>query len=122
MEPPNPDAVLLLDRDESSDLESDLDIAIEGAPRGRNIEIEEVSKGDEPIEIDPAVHTTLKDNNHTGYTPLQGVQSERQIHLPKGFYEQPELHRSPGDGAEPAEPSDLRYDLPLLYFKLFFTE
>lgn len=119
MEPPNPDAVLLLDRDESSDLESDLDVTIEGAPRGRAVEVEEVPEGDEPIEIDPAAHAALKDDNHSGYTPLQGVHSERQIHLPEGFYEQPELHKA---GAEPAEPSELRWDLPLLYFKLFFTE
>lgn len=53
-QPLDPDIVLLLDRDDASDIESDLDIDIdhERGSRGPQIEVKEVLN--DPIEIGPS--------------------------------------------------------------------
>ena len=123
----DPDAVLILDRDDGSDVNSDVEITYDHEPP---IDTQLLEPIEEPIPVDPTAASQLRKDGHTGYTPLQSKHSERQIHLPEGFYELPSLFTNAPDCdggcsqycVHSTGSSDLRFDLPLLVFKLFFSD
>jgi hypothetical protein len=120
------DTVLLLDRDDGSDVNSDVEVTHDHEPPV-DTQLEPI---EEPEPIDPIAASQLREDGHKGYSPLQDKHSERQIHLPEGFYEQPPLFNNAPDCdggcsqycVHNSGASDLRFDLPLLVFKLFFSD
>jgi len=120
------DAVLLLDRDDGSDVNSDVEVTHDHEPPV-DTQLEPI---EEPEPIDPIAASQLREDGHKGYSPLQDKHSERQINLPEGFYEQPPLFNNAPDCdggcsqycVHNSGASDLRFDLPLLVFKLFFSD
>lgn len=117
------DAVLDLDRDETSEID-DAEIAINTAGYTAGLDEDE-----EAVEDHTIVEKDLQlGYNHNSYQPLLDKEHERAIRLPDGFFDQPQLipplrctigcseacdHRPVGGNS--------RYDMPLIWFKLFFT-
>lgn len=136
---PDVDSAMSFAEDETSDIEEGVEFSqMRGRePRGRDIEDEEGEEleGDDYIErLEPsALPNGL---NISGYQPLEGQSHSRKWFLPTGFYNQPYSSipaacvsdcNQEGTGLNCAcsgvpLASDLRYDLPLLFFKLFFTK
>lgn len=139
IEQPNPDSAMAFDRDDTSDIEDEVQIIREDGShaQGADSEDDELSADADVSELSQStVERAFHGVNLNGYTPHQDEHHEREIFLPANFYNQPDplkpsscdcqqsgrsdccASRNEGDGNGP---QSVRFDLPLLFFKLFFS-
>ena len=135
---PDPEATIAFD-DDASEVEEEAEIVGRsgGGPTGGDEEEEGAEDDMEHEELDPALLRSRLDE--ASFVPLTGRPYKRKVLLPDAFYDRQgpgyipracvngcsySSHnagcaRSEESGGEDAE---ARWDLPLLFFKLFFSE